>query len=247
MVFKTVVSPEKTHMHLDVLAFGTHPDDVELFCGGTVIKLVRQGYRVGVIDLTRGEMSTRGTPQLRRQETAQATVIMNLAIRENAGLPDGNIANTPENRLKIIGFLRQYQPKTVLIPYSYDRHPDHVHAGVLLSEAIFYSGLAKINDGHEPYRPQQVISYYHHWVDNVTVVVDISAEFEDKKKAITAYRSQFHDPDSREAETYISSKAFMESIENRARYFGDQIGTLYGEPFFLKTPIKINNLLGLCT
>ena len=234
-------------MQLDVLAFGTHPDDVELFCGGTLIKLVRQGYQVGVIDLTRGELSTRGTPERRRQETDEATAIMKLAIRENAGLTDGNITNTPENRLRMISYLRQYQPKTVFIPYAYDRHPDHVNAGLLLNDAVFYSGLAMIDDGQEPHRPQQVIGYYHHWVDGVTVVVDISAEFADKIKAIAAYRSQFHNPGSTEAETFISSKAFMESIENRARYFGDQIGVRYGEPFFLKTPIKINNLLELCT
>lgn len=229
-------------MKLDSLVFGTHPDDVELFCAGTLLKLIKQNKKIGIIDLTEGELSTRGNLQIRRAETQRSTEILNISVRENALLEDGNLQNLPENRLRLIFFIRKFKPDIVLLPYGHDRHPDHVNASRLVTDACFYSGLTKIDDGQDAFRPRQLIYYYHHWVQEPTFVVDISDEFEAKISAIKAYQSQFFSPASKEPETFISDKAFLESIENRARYFGDQIGVKYGEPFHLRLPLKINNI-----
>lgn len=229
-------------MQLDALAFGTHPDDVELFCGGTLLKLIRQGMKTGVVDLTMGELSTRGTVEVREKEAREAASRLQLSSRTNAGLPDGRIENSYGHRLKIITFLRMHRPKLIFIPYWSDRHPDHRNASIVLQEAAFYSGLEKITTGHEPFRPKHVIFYFHHEITDPSFVVDISDTFDEKMNAVRAYRSQFYDAASGERETYISSQAFIESVEIRARYFGFQIGVKYGEPFRTKTVIKIDNL-----
>lgn len=234
-------------MQLDIIAFGTHPDDIELFCGGTLIKLTRKGMRTGVIDLTRGELGTRGDVETRSREAEKAAGIMGLQHRENLGLPDGSIRNTTENRQPVIRVLRRYRPAAVLIPFPSDRHPDHVAASALLEDAVFYSGLKRIESGAEPFRPSLVVYYYHHEISGPTLVVDISAEFPGKMDAVRAYGSQFYNPDSQEPETYISSRAFLESIEIRARYFGFQVGVSHGEPFYCKQPFNPDNLLGLFT
>jgi bacillithiol biosynthesis deacetylase BshB1 len=234
-------------MHLDVIAFGTHPDDVELFCGGTLIKLSRKGFNVGVIDLTRGELSSRGDVETRASEAQNAARLLQVRHRENLGLSDGDIHNTFENRQCIIERLRDYRPQLVLIPYARDRHPDHVRAAELLQEAVFYSGLARIVTGKDPFRPAQVVYYYHHEITEPTFVVDISETFAEKLAAVKAFRSQFYDPESDEPETYISSKAFFDSIEIRAAHFGFQIGVSYGEPFYCKQPFKPDNLMILFT
>jgi len=228
-----------------MIAFGTHPDDVELFCGGTIIKMVKQGYKLAIVDLTSGELSTRGNVGKRKKEAEQASKILKIDIRENIGLPDGNLINSFKHRLKIIDILRKLKPRIVFIPYWADRHPDHENASKLLSDSCFYSGLSMIESKYSPYRPRHIIYYFHHQVEKPTFVVDISKEFEIKMEAIKAYKSQFYNPDSREPKTYISDKSFMESIETRARYFGYQIGVDYGEPFFVKSVLKIDNLLNV--
>jgi len=229
-------------MCVDLIAFGTHPDDVELFCGGTLVKQAKLGRKTAVVDLTRGELSTRGTVELREAESGKAAQILNLAFRLNVAIPDGGIENSPENRLSLIKILRSHRPGIVFIPYWSDRHPDHVHASELLRDAVFYSGLAKIETGQEAFRPEYVLYYFHHEVSDPSFVVDISDEFEQKVQAIRAYDSQFYQSESNEPDTYISSKAFMDSIEVRAKYFGFKIGVGYGEPFLVKGPLKINNL-----
>ena len=229
-------------MKLHILAFSAHPDDVELSCGGTIVKMVKSGYKVGIVDLTEAELSTRGNVKLRKQETEKSTHILNLDIRENLKIPDGQIENNNTNRLKVISCIRKYKPEIILAPFFEDRHPDHVHASNLISESNFYSGLSKIETGIEHYRAKNVIYYYQHLVDNPSFVVDITDEFDKKMEAVKAFESQFYDPGSNEPETFISQKQFIISLKTRAQYFGYQIGVEYGEPFFVKSRIKINNL-----
>ncbi|MCD6377166.1 MAG: bacillithiol biosynthesis deacetylase BshB1 [Caldisericaceae bacterium] len=231
-------------MKLDVLAFGTHPDDVELFCGGTIASLVEQGYRVGIVDLTRGELGTRGDVQTRQKEAEVAANILGVHIRENAGLADGNIEINSQNRHKLISLIRKFQPKLVLLPFNQDRHPDHEHASRLISEACFYAGLSKIEDGQQAHRPSSIIFYFSHYLKDPSFVVDISEFFKTKRMSLEAYESQFYTKQKQntQPETYISSASFWQAIEIRARFYGHLIGVEYGEPFFYCSPLKINNL-----
>lgn len=230
-------------MKIDVLAFGAHPDDVELFCSGLLLKLKSQGYSIGIIDLTRAELSTRGNVELRQRETEQASKILGLDVRENAGLTDGDINVNAHSKQVVIEYIRKYKPRIVLAPYWEDRHPDHIYASRLVSASFFYSGLAKVKTEHEAYRPQSLIHYFHHKVEKPSFIVDISSEFETKMAAVQAYKSQFFSKESTEEDTYISSPEFMESVINRAKYFGFQIGVEFGEPFFVKSAIKIDNII----
>ncbi len=232
-------------MKLDILAFGTHPDDVELFCGGTIARLVEQGCRVGIVDLTEGELGTRGNAQQRRKEAEIAANILGVHIRENAAIPDGNIELNSQNRQTIIHFVRKFQPALVIAPFDQDRHPDHEHASRLITEACFYAGLHKIEDGQKAHRPKGIIYYFSHYLEQPTFVVDISDFFKTKLMGLEAYESQFFSGTQRrtqEKETYISTMSFWQSIEMRAKFYGHLIGVEYGEPFFYRAPLKINNL-----
>ena len=229
-------------MKLDIIAFSAHPDDVELSCGGTIAKMVKAGYKVGVIDLTEAELSTRGTIALRRKETEKASKVLNLSIRDNLKIPDGQIENTLGNRLKVINCIRKHQPEIILAPFFKDRHPDHVYTSTLISESNFYSGLSKLEGKLMPHRAKNVLYYYQHIVDKPSFVVDITDEFDQKMEAVKAFASQFYNPESNEPETYISDIKFIDSLRNRAQYFGYQIGVKYGEPFFINAMIKIDNI-----
>ena len=237
-------------MKLDVLAIGAHPDDVELACGGTIIKLVKQGRKVGLADLTDGELGTRGTREIRAREASDAAKIMGVEMRESLSIPDGNIEVNTENRFKVIRLIRQYQPDVLLFPYQIDRHPDHEHAHTLCREAWFYAGLQKIEtivDGQrqEPFRPR---AYYHfmQWHEfTPSFIVDISNEFEQRMKCVKAFKSQFHDPKSSDRETVLSSPEFMEMLRTRLEYYGDKIGKRYGEPFYSFTTVIVNDLFAL--
>ena len=229
-------------MKLDILVFGAHPDDVELSCGGTVIKMVKAGYKAGVVDMTEAELSTRGNVELRKQETKKASKYLGIHVRENLKIPDGQIENNKENRLKVINCIRRYQPAIILAPYLKDRHPDHVHASNLIRESNFYSGLSKIDSALSAHRAENVIYYYQHRVDNANFVVDISNEFDQKMDAVKSFASQFYNPQSDEPKTFISNKQFLESLRVRAQYFGYQAGVQYAEPFFVESIIKINNI-----
>lgn len=237
-------------MNLDILAIGAHPDDVELSCGGTLMKLVSQGHRVGILDLTRGELGTRGTKEIRAQEAAEAARLMGVTVRENLALPDGNIENSYDNRLQLIRILRRYRPEVLLIPHCVDRHPDHEHAHVLARESWFYAGLARISttlEGkvQEPYRPR---SYYHfmQWFEFApSFVVDVTEHFDRVMNVIKAYKSQFHDPTNSEPGTILSTPEFLEMIQTRLAYYGDKIGKRYGEPFFSPSPISAHDLFTL--
>jgi N-acetylglucosamine malate deacetylase 1 len=232
-------------MQLDVLAFGAHPDDVELFCAGTLLKMKKQGHSVGIIDLSKGELSTRGTVELRSEEANKAAEILEIDLRENAGLKDGDISIDGTSKKIVIDIIRKYRPQIVFAPYWEDRHPDHIYASRLVSASFFYSGLNKVKSEYPEYRPKSIIYYFQHEVNKPSFVVDISKEFSNKLESVKMYKSQFFNKDSQEKETFISSPQFLESVINRAKYFGFQIGVEYGEPFFVKSAIKIDNIFGI--
>ncbi|MCX6640924.1 MAG: bacillithiol biosynthesis deacetylase BshB1 [bacterium] len=232
--------------YLDVLAAAAHPDDIELTCGGTLIKLVKKGYRVGVIDLTRGEMGTRGTPEQRLQEATEAAKIMGLTVRENAGLPDGKLEPDWDTKMELVRALRRWRPRLWIIPCTEDRHPDHAAVGKAGLDAAFLAGLRKIDTGDEPFRPTWTLHYFCRWDHQVSFVVDVSDVFETRLQAIRAYRSQF-DSESGDPQTYISQPKFLERIITRAKFFGSKIETDYGEPFLSRETLKVDDPVNFLT
>ncbi|MFN0158855.1 MAG: bacillithiol biosynthesis deacetylase BshB1 [Bacteroidota bacterium] len=237
-------------MKLDVLAIGAHPDDVELSCGGTIRKLVKQGRIVGICDLTEGELGTRGTVTIRRSESIEASNILGTRVRENLGLPDGNIEINYENRIKLMRVIRRYRPEILLFPHTFERHPDHEHAHRLCKEAWFYAGLAKVEteiDGikQQAFRPSKYFMFMQTAEFIPSFIVDISEEYEDRVRAIRAFKSQFHDPESSEPETFLSNPEFMEFLRTRCEYLGDRIGRKYGEGFASFEPVKVDDLFSL--
>ena len=237
-------------MELDVLAIGAHPDDVELGCAGTVAKLVKLGHKVGILDMTEGELGTRGTKQIRAREATEAAKILGVSIRENLKIPDGNIELTKTNRLKVIRVLRKYRPKILLIPNHHDRHPDHVHASRLAQEAWFYSGLVNIKTelggkAQKPWRPHHYFNYMMKYEFTPSFVIDISDVYEIRQKAVRAFKSQFFDPNSKEPETLLSKKTFLDFIDTRAKFYGQMIGVEYGDPLYSVKPFGVNDLFDL--
>jgi bacillithiol biosynthesis deacetylase BshB1 len=233
---------------LDVLAFGAHPDDVELMAGGTIIKLVKSGYRVGMISLTAGEMGTRGTPELRREEFATSAAIMGLVMHKMLDLPDGGVATTEENKRKVIQEIRAWRPALIFAPYWETRHPDHAHCSHLVREASFFSGLKKIETGQAHFRPQRVLYYCEHYHFVPSFVVDITDTFESRMEAVRAYKSQVFNPAAMEngdEKTHISSPEYFRSLYARAEYWGGRIGVQYGEPFLVRELIKVEDPFAL--
>lgn len=234
-------------MKLDVLAIGAHADDIELTSGGTVIKLVNKGKRVGLLDLTEGELGTRGTKEIRAEESKKAAEVLGASLRENLGIPDGDIRVNEENKAKLIRIIRKYRPETLLIPHWLERHPDHQQAHQLCREAWFYAGLEKIatEDNGAPQDPFRPRSYYHYmqvYEFAPSFVIDISDVYEQRMDAVAAYRSQFHNPESNERETFLSSPEFMNMLRTRLEYYGDRIGVKYGEPFFSVNMVGLSDL-----
>ena len=234
-------------MNIDVLAFGAHPDDTELSCAGTLAALVKQGKKVVVVDLTRGEMGTRGTPEIRLKEAKKAAEILGLHSRDNLGLPDTELTNTRELQLPIIERIRHYKPHICILTAPVDRHPDHGHASTLLVDAVFYSGLRKIEtrgmDGklQEPHRPHHVLHYMQDQPLDPDFIFDITETIDLKEKAIKAFATQFNvsDPGD-EPETYISDTGFFESLRARAKQLGHLGGFEYGEGFlYHKKPFPL--------
>jgi len=235
-------------MQLDSVAFGAHPDDIELFCGGTLIKLGSQGRKIGVISLTQGELGTRGSPEIRSQEFQEGATLLKLSTHKMLDIPDGDVAVNWENKLKIIREIRTYQPAVVFAPYWKDRHPDHENTSNLVREAAFLSGLKKIETDQQAHRPYKVI-YYPCWFEfRPSFVVDITECHDQKIKAIQAYRSQFDHPDKSkfgDEETLISRPEFLEKITTRDRYYGSSIGTTFGESFLVREPLRLDDPIGL--
>jgi bacillithiol biosynthesis deacetylase BshB1 len=232
---------------LDILVFGAHPDDAELGAGGTIAKEVANGKKVGIIDLTRGELGTRGSAELRAKEAKAAAAILNVTVRENLGFRDGFFINDETHQLEIIKMIRKYRPETVLCNAIEDRHIDHGKGSKLVSDACFLSGLIKIDtqlDGknQDPWRPK-LVYHYIQW-KNITpdFVLDVSGFMDKKVASILAYGSQFHDPNSKEPETPISSKTFIESVKYRAQDMGRLVGKDYAEGFTVERLIAVDRL-----
>jgi bacillithiol biosynthesis deacetylase BshB1 len=228
---------------IDCLAFGPHPDDVELFCGGVLIKLKKQGYSTAIVDLSRGELSTNGDVETRLIEAGNAKDILNLDIRLNLGMKDGALEISRENRQEVIKTVRSLRPKICLVPYWVDRHPDHEFASELIKRAIFDSGLKKIDTGQEAYRPKTTIYYLLHNFIIPTFAVDISNEMDQKLEAIKAYVSQFSSIAKDGITTHINKPEFLSSIITRSEFLGQQIGVKYAEGFYYPGLMKVDNIL----
>lgn len=239
-------------LKLDILVLAVHPDDAELGCGGTIAKHVALGHEVGIVDLTRGELGTRGSAEIRDQEAAAAGKILGLAARENLGLPDGFFENTKAYQLKVIAAIRKYQPEIVITNAYHDRHPDHGRASELVEAAAFLSGLRKIetleNGEHQKeWRPKQLLHFIQDNYIKPDILVDVTDYWDTKIASIFAYGSQFHNPEWNESEpqTYISSPEFTAVIESRGREFGKSIGVKYAEGFTSKKILGVDSLMEL--
>lgn len=228
---------------IDCLAFGPHPDDVELFCGGVLIKLKEQGYSTAVADLSRGELSSNGDVESRMAESESAKRILNLDVRLNLGLSDGSLHPSQENRLEIIKTLRSLRPTICLIPYWEDRHPDHETASILLKRSLFDAGLRKIDTDQEVYRPQITLYYLMHKYIEPTFAVDITNQMDQKLAAIKAYGSQFLLNSEKNTSTYINKPEFIDSVVTRAEFIGQKIGVKYAEGFYYPQMMKIDNII----
>jgi bacillithiol biosynthesis deacetylase BshB1 len=233
-------------MKLDILAFGVHPDDVELGCAGTIMAAIDQGKKVGIVDLTRGELGTRGTPTTRTQEAAAAAKIMGVDVRENLDMADGFFVNDEAHQRKIIALIRKYQPDVILANAPEDRHPDHGRSAKLVSDAAFLSGLRKVETIHEgitqnAWRPAYTFHYIQDRFIQPSFVIDITAYMERKMEAVLAYGTQFTNADTSEPQTYISSPQFLETVKARALMLGKRIGVGYAEGYITEKIIGFSN------
>lgn len=235
-------------MKLDVLALGAHPDDVEMSCAGTLLAAAAAGKKIGIVDFTRGELGTRGTPVVRAREAAAASEVLGLSARENLGLPDGFFRNDREHQLPLIQAVRRYQPDVVLANAIRDRHPDHGRAAELARDACWLAGLRKIetlgDDGQPqaPWRPRVLYHYIQDQYITPAFVVDITAHWPKKWASIQAYKSQFFDPESEEPSTYLTSLEFSKFLEARARDVGHLIGAEFGEGFTAHRPVGVGEI-----
>lgn len=238
-------------MKLDILVLAAHPDDAELGCGGTIASHIAKGYTVGIADFTRGELGTRGTAEIREQEAAAAAKILGLSTRVNLGLHDGFFGNTPEEKLKVAGVIRQFRPEVVFACAVNDRHPDHPRAAALAYDACFIAGLVKVatyddkGQLQDPWRPRVLYHYIQSEFIAPDLVVDVSEYWDVKMKAIMAFGSQFYNAASTEPETYISSKTFLQKLESRAADFGHSIGVRYAEGFTVRRFPGVTDLVQL--
>lgn len=234
-------------MKLDILAFGAHPDDVELSCSGTIAKEVSHGKKIGIIDLTRGELGTRGSVEIRQKETDEASKVLGIHVRENLGFRDGFFINDEFHQLEIIKKIRQYQPDIVLCNAVNDRHIDHPKGSSLVSDACFLSGLTKIETQlngivQKAWRPK-VVYHYIQWLEiEPNVVVDISEFIDIKLKSVLCYQSQFYNPDSKEPETPITSKTFLDSVKYRSENLGRIIGVNHAEGYTVERYVGVKLL-----
>lgn len=238
-------------MKLDILAFAAHPDDVELGCAGTLIAHIAAGKKAGVVDLTRGELGTRGTPAERVAEAEEAAKIMGLSVRDNLGFADGFFANDKEHQLQIVRKVRQYQPEIVLMNALHDRHPDHGRGAAVVLEACFLAGLKMIktlgDDGLEQiaWRPKAMYNFIQDRYITPDFVMDVTPYWDKKMETIRAFRTQFYNPDDNSPNTYISSPEFLDFIESRGREYGHAIGVTYGEGFTAAKKVGIRNMFDL--
>ena len=234
-------------MNLDVLAFGPHRDDVELCCGGTLIKLAEGGYTVGVVDMTLGEMGTRGTPDERASEAARAAEIMGLAARENLGLEDANVRPTEDAVLAVVHAIRQFRPRIILLPSADARHPDHGATSEIVRVGAFKAGLSKVEPESGPkHTVERLVYYMMRYEFEPTFIVDVTDQYPRKLKAIEAYASQVHNPDHQGESIFLASAEYLEVLEVRDRYWGNLIGRRYGEPFATREVHEVRDLVAEC-
>lgn len=232
-------------MKLDVIVFAAHPDDAELSMGGTISKLTSQNKKVGIIDLTRGEMSSRGNLRTRQKETIAASKILKIAARENLGINDGNIEINRKNLASVVRVIRKYTPQIIFAPYFNDRHPDHIQASRLIKKAMFTTGLIKFKTmqngkAQKEFRPKKLFYFMQTYTFKPTFIVDITDHFNQKMDATRAFGSQFYNPKTSGPETFISKPGFIEYLEARSKHYGFEIGKKYGEPFFCEEQIELN-------
>jgi len=233
-------------MTLDLLAIAAHPDDVELTCGGTLIKMAARGYKTGILDLTEGEMGTRGTTETRRREAMAAARILGVKVRENVGRPDSAIAVVREQKLAVAKWVRRLRPHTVILPYWKGRHPDHYTTGRLAYEACFLAGLKRLPIPGEPFRPFKVLYTTFDYAMRATFIVDITKEYPRRQRAVLAFRSQFRPP-MRELKAlnkvHLPLDQLNERVEIMARYYGQLIGVKYGEAFLIREMMQVEDVV----
>jgi N-acetylglucosamine malate deacetylase 1 len=231
-------------MRLDLLAIAAHPDDVELTCGGTLLKMAERGYKTGILDLTAGEMGTRGTPETRAKEAAQAGKILRVAWRGVLGVPDSDVQASRQHKLKLAGAIRELRPRTVILPYWEARHPDHYNASTLGYEGCFLAGLKQLPLAGEPYRPFKILYSMAYADVRPTFVVDITAQYERRKKAILAFGSQFRPKGTaRKGKVHLAIDQLEDQMNQLARHYGQMIGVKYGEPFLTKELMKVEDVV----
>jgi bacillithiol biosynthesis deacetylase BshB1 len=228
-------------MHVDALAFGPHPDDVELTMGGTLLKLASMGYRTGIVDLTAGEMGTRGSRELRAEEAAEAARILKTSVRKNLDLGDGRLVMDTKSKRAVVEAIRELKPRLVFTNHWENAHPDHSASGYLVAEAAYLAGLARFDAEGEPHRPNRVIYYLLPHKVPPSFIVDISELYEGKMQAVQAYRSQLHDGSSHDPGVIINQPGFLGKIESKLRYYGTLIDADYGEPFYVREALKVDD------
>jgi bacillithiol biosynthesis deacetylase BshB1 len=229
-------------MNLDLLAIAAHPDDVELTCGGTMLKMAQAGYKTGILDLTAGEMGTLGSPETRAKEAALAAKILKVNYRGTLGVPDSDVSALRKHKLKLAAAIRELRPRTVIIPYWEARHPDHYNASTLCYEGCFLAGLKQLPINGEPFRPHKILYSTAFTNARPTFVVDITAQFAQRAKAIKAFHSQFKGS-THKRKVFLAIDRLEDEMNQLARHYGDMIGVRYGEPFFQKEMMKVNDVV----
>jgi bacillithiol biosynthesis deacetylase BshB1 len=235
-------------MNLDVLAIAAHPDDVELTCGGTLIKMAELGYKTGILDLTAGEMGTMGSPEIRAREAANSAKILRAQFRGTLGVPDSDVQPSRQHKLRLAAKIREFRPKTVILPYWEARHPDHYHASTLGYEACFLAGLKQLPVEGEAFRPFKILYATAFSTVRPTFVVDITKQYARRHKAILAFASQFRPPKGfkkGKGKVFLGIETLEDEMNQLARHFGQMIGVRYGEAFIQKEMMKINDVVGM--
>jgi N-acetylglucosamine malate deacetylase 1 len=233
-------------MKVDILAIAAHPDDVELTCGGTLIKMAKNGYKTGILDLTAGEMGTRGTPETRAKEAARAAKILKVSWRGTLGVPDSDVQPSRQHKMRLAQVIRDLRPKTVIIPYWEARHPDHYHASTLAYEGCFLAGLKQLPLNGEPHRPFKILYATSFEGMPATFVVDISKEYAERRKAVLCYGSQFYPAKSeKKQKVFLAIDELDPKMDMLAKFWGQQIGVAYGEPFLQKELMVVEDVVEL--
>jgi N-acetylglucosamine malate deacetylase 1 len=233
-------------MKLDLLAIAAHPDDVELTCGGTLLKMAQKGYKTGILDLTEGEMGTRGTPETRAKEAAQAAKILKVSWRETLGVPDSDVQASRQHKLRLAGKIRELRPHTVILPYWEARHPDHYHASALGYEGCFLAGLKQLPIEGDPHRPFKILYATSFEGMPPTFIVDVTKQYEARRRAILAYGSQFRPaPREKKQKVFLAIDQLDTRMDLMARHYGQMIGVRYGEPFLQKELMAVDDIVTL--